>query len=105
MISSHIDSTNNFIEFQVTWWKPWKPDPTTPTSFNPTTTAEPTTAGPTTTPGSTTTRDPNAAIVPVDPLNINCDIKYFWPHPDCDKVRNAFRLFTFFQVTFLMSIF
>jgi len=69
----------------VTWWKPWKPDPTTPTSFNPTTTAELTTAGPTTTPGSTTTRDPNAAIVPVDPLNINCDIKYFWPHPDCDK--------------------
>ena len=57
---------------QVTWWKPWKPDPTVSMSSST---------------ESTTSRNQNKEdSKPIDISKIDCDRQSYWAHADCSKV-------------------
>uniref|UniRef100_A0A0P5EPK0 chitinase n=1 Tax=Daphnia magna TaxID=35525 RepID=A0A0P5EPK0_9CRUS len=59
----------------VTWWKPWKPDPTV--SLSAYTTSKPA--------EQATTRNPDVVVKPVDVAGIDCNVQTYWPHEKCSK--------------------
>lgn len=66
----------------VTWWKPWRPDPTVSlgASIPASSTMKPFKPKP-----QPTTRDPNITVKPVDVAGIDCNIQSYWPHEQCSK--------------------
>jgi hypothetical protein len=58
---------------KVTWWKPWRPDPTKSLEMTQSTTAKP----------------KEAVIKPVDVAGIDCNKQSYLPHEKCDKVRKT----------------
>ena len=59
--------------FKVTWWKPWRPDPTKSLDM-----VHP----------STTSR-PIETLNPVDVVGMDCNKRSYWPHEKCGKVRKT----------------